>query len=168
MIRPCTAEDFEDIWQIVNDGAAAYKGMIPEDRSSDPYMTRKELRHETEQGIAFWGIEEDATLLAVMGLQHVLDVTLIRHAYTRTHAQKRGFGATLLSNLREMTDRPVLIGTWADAAWAIRFYRKHGFELVSPETKNRLLREYWSIPDRQVETSVVLADGKWRALHPEQ
>jgi GNAT superfamily N-acetyltransferase len=124
-------------------------------------MDRDELRHEINTGVEFWGYEEDGKLVGVMGIQDVLDVTLIRHAYVRTTRQKRGVGGKLLSYLRTMTSRPILIGTWADASWAIRFYEKHGFRVVTPEEKDRLLRNYWSIPDRQIETSVVLAEENW-------
>jgi len=158
MIRECAASDFEQIWQIINDGAQAYKGIIPADRWTEPYMSREKLQHEIADGVEFWGYQEDGTLAGVMGLQHVQDVTLIRHAYVRTGSQKQGIGALLLSHLREMTKRPVLIGTWADAAWAIRFYERHGFQVVGPDEKTRLLKKYWNVPDRQVETSVVLVE----------
>ena len=161
MIRKCDDTDFETIYEIVNDGAEAYKGVIPADRLKEPYMDRDELRHEIEAGVEFWGYEEAGELLGVMGIQHVLDVTLIRHAYVRTDRQKKGIGGKLLLHLRAMTSRPILIGTWADASWAIRFYEKHGFRVVTVEEKNRLLKKYWSIPDRQIETSVVLAEKNW-------
>lgn len=165
VIRPCEARDFDLIWAVINDGAHAYRGVIPADRLADPYMSAEELRHQIRDGVEFWGYEEiDGTLAGVMGIQHVQDVTLIRHAYVQSGQQKRGIGGLLLAQLREMTDRPVLIGTWADAAWAIRFYQKHGFQLVSPEEKNLLLARYWAVPERQIETSVVLADLKWREL----
>jgi len=167
MIRRCTDRDFEEVYTIINDGARAYKGVIPGDRWSEPYMSPEKLRREIDAGVEFWGCEEDGLLSAVMGLQHVQDVTLIRHAYTRTASQKRGFGAALLAHLREMTDKPVLIGTWADAVWAIHFYERHGFRMVGTEQKQLLLRRYWSIPERQVETSVVLADPQWWRLRPE-
>lgn len=121
-------------------------------------MSREELRHEMEDGVVFWGYEEGGELAGVMGIQHVRDVTLIRHAYVRTAKRNRGIGGELLSFLRRQTDRPVLIGTWADAFWAIRFYEKHGFKPVAPDEKDRLLKKYWSVPDRQIETSVVLAE----------
>jgi N-acetylglutamate synthase-like GNAT family acetyltransferase len=159
MIRECVASDFEQIWQIINDGAQAYKGIIPADRWTEPYMSREKLRHEIDDGVEFWGYQEDGTLAGVMGLQHVQDVTLIRHAYVRTSSRQRGIGAALLSHLREKTARPVLIGTWADAVWAIRFYEKHGYRVVDPAEKNRLLKKYWNVPDRQIETSVVLAES---------
>lgn len=162
MIRCCDDHDFELIWAIINDGARAYKGIIPADRWAEPYMSYEELRRQIDEGVVFWGYEESGTLVAAMGIQQVQDVTLIRHAYVRTSSQKRGIGAQLLSHLRGLTSVPVLIGTWADALWAIQFYQKHGFQLVSPQEKDRLLRKYWSIPERQIETSVVLGDPKWR------
>jgi N-acetylglutamate synthase-like GNAT family acetyltransferase len=158
MIRPCGPNDFEAIYEIVNDAAQAYKGVIPADRWHEPYMPREELQHEIDDGVRFWGYEENGELVGVMGIQHVQDVTLVRHAYVRTARQGQGIGGRLLAHLRTLTDRPVLIGTWAAATWAIRFYEKHGFRLVSEEEKNRLLRKYWSISARQVETSVVLAE----------
>ena len=165
MIRICTNQDFERIWAIINDGARAYKGIIPNDFWTEPYMSSSKLQHEIDEGVVFWGYEDAGTLAGVMGLQQVRDVTLIRHAYVRTSSQKRGIGALLLSHLRELAKGPVLIGTWADAVWAIRFYEKHGFQMVSPREKNQLLRKYWTIPDRQIETSVVLADSMWRKLN---
>ena len=161
MIRKCNDNDFEMVCEIVNDGAQAYKGVIPADRLKEPYMPRNKLRHEIDSGVEFWGYEEDGELVGVMGIQDVQDVTLIRHAYVRTAKQKRGVGGELLSHLRLTTSRPILIGTWADATWAISFYEKHGFRVVTVEEKNRLLKKYWSIPDRQIETSVVLAEEKW-------
>ena len=161
MIRYCDNSDFEIIYSIINEAAEAYNGVIPEDRWKDPYMSRDELKHEIDDGVLFWGYEEDDELIGVMGIQNVQDVTLIRHSYVRTARQNQGVGEKLLSELRRQTDRPILIGTWADAVWAIRFYEKNGFRLISPEEKDRLLKKYWSIPGRQVETSVVLADQKW-------
>ncbi len=158
MIRKCEESDFETIYSIINDAAMAYKGIIPADRWKEPYMPREELRREMNDGVVFWGCEEEGNLVGVMGIQDVLDVTLIRHSYVRTDRRGQGTGGKLLSHLRKMTDRPILIGTWADAAWAIGFYEKHGFRLVTREEKDRLLKKYWSIPERQVETSVVLVD----------
>ena len=123
---------------------------------------KNELRGEIREGVVFWGYEENGVLVGVMGIQDVKDVSLIRHAYVATKYQNRGLGSQLLSHLRSLTNRPFLVGTWEDATWAIRFYRNQGFKQVSKETKDRLLREYWSISDRQIETSVVLADDKWR------
>jgi GNAT superfamily N-acetyltransferase len=161
MMRRCDDGDFELIWAIINDSAKAYKGTIPADRWTEPYMSRQELRRQIDEGVVFWGYEESGTLEAVMGIQQVHDVTLIRHAYVRTSSQKRGIGAKLLSHLRGLTTAPVLIGTWADAVWAIQFYEKFGFQSVGPQEKDRLLRKYWTIPERQIETSVVLADRTW-------
>jgi GNAT superfamily N-acetyltransferase len=161
MIRRCDMRDFALIWAIINDGAQAYRGTIPADRWTEPYMSREKLQHEIDDGVVFWGYEEDGALMGVMGIQPVRDVTLIRHAYVRTNAQKKGVGSQLLAHLRELTKAPLLIGTWADAGWAIRFYERHGFRRVSDEEKDRLLKRYWNIPERQVETSVVLADPQW-------
>ena len=158
MIRRCEERDFELIWSIINDGAQAYKGVIPADRWTEPYMSKEELRQEIDDGVVFWGCEEAGSLLGVMGLQKVQDVTLIRHAYVRTSSQKQGIGSRLLSFLLNKAERPVLIGTWADANWAIRFYRKHGFQVVDQQKKEQLLRRYWTVPERQIEISVVLAD----------
>ena len=128
MIRRCDEQDFEAIYEIVNDAATAYRGVIPADCWAEPYMPREKLREEIGAGIDFWGYEQDGALAGVMGIQHVRDVTLIRHAYVRTTSQRRGIGVALLESLHAQTDRPVLIGTWADAAWAIRFYEKQGFQ----------------------------------------
>ncbi len=130
-------------------------------------MSQEKLHHEIAEGVVFWGYEEAGTLIAVMGLQQVQDVTLIRHAYVRTASQKRGIGALLLSHLRAMANNPVLVGTWTDALWAIRFYERHGFQIVDPNEKRRLLKKYSTIPDRQIETSVVLADSKWQEIQPQ-
>jgi N-acetylglutamate synthase-like GNAT family acetyltransferase len=162
VIRHCDDRDFELIWTIINDGAQAYKGIIPADHWTEPYMSREKLRHEIGQGVVFWGYEEDGSLIGVMGIQGVQDVTLIRHAYVRTGSQKRGVGARLLSHLQGLANGPVLIGTWADAVWAIHFYERYGFQLVDPREKERLLKMYWTVPERQIETSVVLADQRWR------
>jgi GNAT superfamily N-acetyltransferase len=161
MIRRCGNADFAQIFEIINDGAQAYRGIIPADRWTEPYMSQEKLQHEIDAGVEFWGFEEAAGLAGVMGMQEVEDVTLIRHAYVRTCHQKPGIGADLLAHLRQLTDRPILIGTWADAAWAIRFYERYGFRIVSLEEKVQLLKKYWTVPDRQIETSVVLADARW-------
>ena len=161
MIRECTDSDLNSIFEIINDAAQAYKGVIPNDCWSEPYMPFEELRHEIEDGVVFWGLERDGQLLGVMGIQDRGDVTLIRHAYVRARGQKQGIGTRLLRRLEGMAEKPLLVGTWADALWAISFYEKNGYTLVSEEEKYRLLRKYWSIPERQVETSVVLADEKW-------
>jgi GNAT superfamily N-acetyltransferase len=161
LIRRYEDRDFDRIYAIINDGATAYKGVIPSDRWTEPYMPTDELRHQMDEGVEFWVYEVDSAPAGVMGIQPVEDVTLIRHAYVRTADQRRGIGALLLDHLCKLATAPVLIGTWADATWAIRFYEKHGFRVVSREMKEILLRRYWSIPERQVETSVVLADAKW-------
>jgi len=167
MIRRCDDRDFELIWTIINDGAQAYKGAIPEDRWTEPYMSKEKLQHEMDEGVVFWGYQETGTLAGVMGIQKVQDVTLVRHAYVRTGSQKRGIGGHLLSHLRELASGPILIGTWAAAVWAIRFYERYGFQMVSHHEKDRLLKRYWTIPERQMDTSVVLADPKWWQLNVE-
>jgi N-acetylglutamate synthase-like GNAT family acetyltransferase len=166
MIRQCDKErEFEQIYTIINDGALAYKGVIPEDCWTEPYMSRDKLQHEIDAGVVFWGSEDSGKMCGVMGLQRVQDVTLVRHAYVLTANQRRGVGASLLSRLRDLTKAPMLIGTWADAAWAIKFYEKNGFELVGRALKNRLLQQYWTVSQRQAEVSVVLADADWRKLN---
>ena len=160
-IRPCTQSDFETIWKIVNDGARAYRGHVPSDRLHDPYMSQDELRSEIASGVSFFGFESGGHLIGIMGIQSVRDVVLIRHAYVLTEHQGEGIGSRLLEHLRGLAARPIMIGTWAASTWAIGFYQRHGFQLVTDEEKNRLLRTYWKIPDRQVETSVVLADPQW-------
>jgi GNAT superfamily N-acetyltransferase len=161
LIRRCADADFEMIFEIINDAARAYKGIIPADRWHEPYMSRAGLAHEISAGVAFWGATLDGELAGVMGIQDKGDVCLIRHAYVRTARRQGGIGTALLRHLQALTTKPILIGTWADAAWAIRFYVKNGFRVLSKEETRRLLRTYWSIPERQVETSVVLADGSW-------
>ena len=161
MIRKCTQREFEVIYSIINEASQAYKGVIPGNCWQEPYMSREELRREMAEGVRFWGYELDGQLAGVMGSQQVWDVTLIRHAYVRVDKQKQGIGGQLLSFLCAQTRRPVLIGTWADAFWAVDFYRKHGFRMVSAAEKDRLLRKYWSIPEGQRKTSVVLGDVKY-------
>ena len=160
MVRRCSAHDFEEIWTIINDGAEAYRGVIPPDRWQEPYMPREKLRSEMEDGVVFWGFDKEGTLQGVMGVQDVQDVTLIRHAYVRTTKRRDGIGGKLLAHLQTLATRPVLIGTWADASWALRFYEKHGFRAVPAELKDLLLHKYWNVPDRQIETSVVLFRGE--------
>ena len=163
MVRDCGDADFEAIYEIINDAAQAYRGIIPPDRWHEPYMPREELREEISAGVAFLGYEQDGELAGVMGIQDIQDVTLIRHAYVRTALQGRGIGGVLLARIMDEATRPVLIGTWADAVWAVRFYERHGFKVVPPQQKELLLRKYWNVPDRQIETSVVLADQTWFA-----
>jgi GNAT superfamily N-acetyltransferase len=161
MIRACQPIEFDAIHEIINDAAQVYKGVIAPDRWHEPYMSRDELRREIEDGVRFWGFEVEGRIVAVMGLQCVKDVALIRHAYTRRTHQQRGYGSALVSHLRERTQLPMLIGTWKAATWAIRFYQRLGFRLVDQDEKDRLLRRYWSVPCRQIEESVVLADQRW-------
>jgi GNAT superfamily N-acetyltransferase len=156
-VRPCRDDERTTILAIVNAAAGAYRGVIPADRWREPYMPLRELEGELAAGVAFWGYEADGALVGVMGIQRVGDVDLIRHAYVSPGSQRRGVGSELLENLPRATTRRTLVGTWAAADWAIRFYRRHGFELVSPECKSALLKAYWTIPDRQIEVSVVLA-----------
>lgn len=163
MIRPCTRADLDLVYDIINDSARAYQGQIPEDCYHEPYMSREALRGEIADGVVFYGYEEEGRLVAVMGIQDKGPVVLIRHAYTRTEDRGQGIGSRLLAHLLEKTSKPVLVGTWREAQWAIGFYEKHGFQLVRREEKDRLLRKYWSIPERQVETSVVLANERYRA-----
>ncbi len=161
MIRKCREEDFQAIYEIINDAAKAYDGYIPKDCYHKPYMDKDSLKNEIASGIIFYGFEEDGKLIGVMGIQDVLDLTLIRHAYVITEKRNKGIGTKLLNFLKTKTDKPVLVGTWATAKWAISFYQKHGYKLVSTEKKDHLLRKYWNIPDRQIETSVVLVDSKY-------
>jgi len=159
MIRILTSSDIKTIFSVINDAAQAYKGMIPADRWKEPYMPINELKEEIEAGVKFFGWEEEEgdKLIGVMGFQPVKDTTLIRHAYVLTKYQKRGIGRKLLSYLMSLAKTPeILVGTWEDATWAIQFYEKYGFKLVTPKEKDRLLRKYWNIPERQIETSVVL------------
>ncbi|MQG27439.1 MAG: GNAT family N-acetyltransferase [SAR202 cluster bacterium] len=164
MIRVCIDDDFEAIFQIINDAAEAYRGIIPVDRWHEPYMPREELRAEVSAGVSFLGYEKDGELAGVMGIQDVQDVTLIRHAYIRTSQRGHGIGGELLGRIMGQATKPVLIGTWADAVWAVRFYENHGFKVVSTQEKETLLGKYWNVPDRQIETSVVLADQRWFAI----
>ena len=160
-IRRCLAEDRERIFAIVNAAAEAYRGAIPEDCWHEPYMPREELDREIEAGVDFWGYEEDGELLGVMGIQPVKEVDLIRHAYVLPDTQGKGIGTQLLAHLETTTDRPILIGTWKDAVWAIRFYERHGYELAPEEKREALRRKYWTlISDRQIEVSIVLAQRK--------
>ena len=161
MIRQCQPIEFDLIWEIINDGASAYKGVIPSDRWKEAYMPKEELQHQINEGVQFWGFEIEGVLVGVMGIQTKEDVILIRHAYVRTASRNQGIGGKLLEFLRAKTELPILIGTWANAVWAVGFYEKHGFRLVEPELKKQLLRKYWSVPERQIETSVVLADERF-------
>ena len=160
-IRPVEECDFEEMYHIINDAAAAYKGIIPADRWHEPYMPGEELRAEIEDGVEFSGYYSNGQLIGVMGIQDKGEVELIRHAYVRTLRRNSGIGGKLLEQLRSSCEKPILIGTWADATWAIRFYEKYGFRRIhDTERKNQLLRRFWNIPERQVETSVVLEDAR--------
>lgn len=161
MIRPCGTADFRAIHAIINAAAQAYRGVIPDDCWHEPYMSADELRHEIESGVSFSGYEQAGALVGVMGSQPVRDVLLIRHAYVQPDWQRRGVGAALLAELCHDATEPVLIGTWAAATWAIRFYERHGFRPVSIEEKDDLLGRYWTVAERQMATSVVLADQRW-------
>jgi GNAT superfamily N-acetyltransferase len=160
-IRRSTPADAPAIFAIVNDSAHAYRGVIPADRWHEPYMPMDELEREIAAGVEFWVAEDKASVLGVMGVQDRGDVALVRHAYTASAAQRKGVGTGLLRHIERLTAKPVLIGTWADATWAIDFYRRNGYTVVPHAEKERLLRTYWSIPARQIETSVVLADRRW-------
>ena len=166
LIRKCKQSEIEIIYEIINDGAQAYKGIIPADRWHEPYMSLEELEHEIGDGVLFWGLEADRELVGVMGIQDKGDVNLIRHSYVRTRARKQGIGTQLLRHLESIDGKPILIGTWAGASWAIAFYQKNGYRVVTEAEKNRLLRKYWNITERQVETSVVLANQRWMDVHP--
>lgn len=156
LIRRCCDEDFEQTWAIINDGGMAYRGAIPDDCWHQPYMSRSELLDELAQGVQFWGYEENGVLIGVMGFQDVKDAALIRHAYVLTKHQGRKVGAALLEHLIAHQTKPIFVGTWAAATWAIRFYERHGFRLVDTREKNELIDAYWKIFPRQRETSVVL------------
>jgi GNAT superfamily N-acetyltransferase len=157
-IRLCRDAERAAILAIVNAAAEAYRGVIPDDCWHEPYMSQNELESEIAAGVRFWGYEVDHALVGVMGIQPVRDVDLIRHAYVLAAHQRQGVGSALLQHLHGLSSQRMLVGTWAAAEWAIRFYRRHGFELVSPERKTAPLQTYWTVPDRQVETSVVLAN----------
>lgn len=159
MIRLCGRQDEDTMYRIINDAAKAYQGVIPADRYHEPYMSREELGQEIKNGVVFWGIEEDGELVGVMGIQDKGEVALIRHAYVRTARRQGGIGSSLLKHITSLTEKPVLIGTWEAASWAISFYVKNGFTLVTANEKKMLLQKYWDIPERQIETSVVLASA---------
>ena len=164
MYRQSKTKDFETIFEIINAAAIVYQGVIPADRWKEPYMPEEELAREINAGVVFWCWEEDGDILGIMGIQDVKDVTLIRHAYTLPACQRQGIGSKLLQHLAGLTERPLLMGTWKNADWAIRFYEKHGFTLVTEDEKNILLKKYWDIPARQVETSVVLSNSPVKEL----
>jgi len=161
LVRKSAEADLPSIFAIVNAAAQAYRGVIPMDRWHEPYMPKDELVREIAQGVIFWVAEEEGVLLGVMGIQDKGAVALVRHAYVAPTTQRKGVGTRLLRHVQSLADKPILIGTWEDASWAIEFYRRNGFTLVPDSHKNHLLRTYWSIPERQIETSVVLADRRW-------
>jgi len=160
MIRACTDRDLPAVCAIVNDAAQAYKGVIAEDRWHEPYMPLAELQGEIAAGVRFWGCEEGGELAGVMGIQDRGEVDLIRHAYVKTSHRNCGIGTRLLTHIESLSAKPILIGTWAAAGWAIRFYEKHGYRVLPREETERLLRRYWSVPERQIATSVVLASPR--------
>lgn len=162
VIREMLAPELDAALAIINQAAQAYRGVIPADRWHEPYMPRDELEGEIADGVMFWVAEEDGWLSGVMGIQDKGAIALIRHAYVAPIAQRKGVGTRLLRHVAGLAEKPVLIGTWADASWAIDFYMRNGFTLVPKAHKDSLLRTYWSIPGRQVDTSVVLADERWR------
>lgn len=162
MIRKYMDEDLENVFNVINDAAIAYKGVIPSDRWHEPYMTQEELQAQIDDGVRFSCYVENHEIIGVMGIQDKSDVELIRHAYVRTKQRKKGIGTRLLQELMKDAAKPILVGTWKAAKWAISFYEKQGFCLVDEDDKNRLLKKYWAIPERQIETSVVLVDPKYR------
>jgi N-acetylglutamate synthase-like GNAT family acetyltransferase len=161
LIRKSVDGDFAAMLAIINDAARAYHGVIPADRWHEPYMPAEELAKEIASGVLFWVAEQDGRVSAVMGMQDKGDVALVRHAYVASTTQRTGVGTKLLHHVQGLTEKPILIGTWSAASWAVGFYQRNGFTLLSTAEKERLLRKYWSIPARQVETSVVLADQRW-------
>ena len=157
VIRKCNQSDVDVIYEIINDAAQAYRGVIPQDRWHEPYMSKAELQQELQDGVVFWGVVDNDYLIGVMGIQDKGDVALIRHAYIRTDRRNEGIGSLLLRFLESTTEKEILVGTWSAATWAINFYQKNGYQLVTESEKERLLRKYWNIPERQIQTSVVLA-----------
>ncbi len=160
-LRRCFSPDFGMIYSIINEAAQVYKGVIPEGCWKEPYMPEEGLQAEMDAGVGFWVYEEGRRGIGVMGLQTVQDVALIRHSYVLPAEQNRGVGRDLLTHLKTLSGRAILVGTWADARWAVRFYERNGFGLVCPEEKNRLLKRYWSVSEKQIASSVVLADEGW-------
>lgn len=156
MISCCNDDELPMVNSIINESAQAYKGIIPADRWHEPYMSMDEMNDEIAKGVCFYGYHLDGSLIGVMGIQDVKDVTLIRHAYVLTNFRSKGIGRQMLEHMKQLTTRPILIGTWRAATWAVEFYQKNGFRLVDEEEKNRLLKTYWTVPERQIEESVVL------------
>ncbi len=168
MIAPCTETDIPAMFSVINDAARAYRGHVPDDCLHEPYMSDAELRGEIAAGVRFIGWFEDGELLGAMGIQDVQDVALIRHAYVATGARRGGIGGRLLKHLLMLTDRPVLVGTWRAATWAVDFYARHGFSLVGEAEKTALLRKYWTISERQNEMSLVLRVALRTTRHEHQ
>jgi len=165
MIRSMTESDLPGIYSVINDAAMAYKGVIPADRWHEPYMSMHELQQQIAEGVQFiCFVEDQDTIAGVMGMQDKQEVMLIRHAYVMSNGRRNGIGSGLLHALINKVEKPILIGTWKAAHWAISFYEKHGFRIVPEEEKNILLKKYWTIPERQIETSVVLADEKYKVI----
>ncbi len=161
MIGRLLKRDLDSILEVINEAAQAYKGIIPDDRWKEPYMSAKELGDEIDCGVDFFGLQEEGRIIGLMGIQELKEITLIRHAYVLTQYQRRGVGRRLLQHLINLAKgSEILVGTWKAASWAIQFYEKHGFSLISSDEKDRLLRKYWNIPERQVETSAVLRFGR--------
>lgn len=166
MIRKSTPSDLDQIFEVINDAASAYQGVIPADRWREPYMSMDELASEIRSGVEFSCFADGDAIVGVMGIQDKGDVNLIRHAYVRTSARRKGIGARLLAHFRASSDRPILVGTWRAAVWAVSFYEKHGFRRVPDAEAQQLLRKYWNVPPRQMETSVVLADERYYRSRP--
>ncbi len=161
MIRKCDKDDINTIFEIINDAAQAYKGIIPQDRWKEPYMSKEELLHEIEADVEFWGYEENGQLVGIMGIQQMWEVALIKYAYVRTAKRNQGIGRELLLFLKKLAHKPIVTGAWEDAKWATSFYENNGFQMVSTEEKEEILRKYWCVPERQAQTSVVFADQQW-------
>jgi GNAT superfamily N-acetyltransferase len=168
VIRPCRDEETEAIVAVINAAAQAYRGVIPADRWHEPYMRVSELRSEMASAVAFVVYEVDGVVAGVMGIQSVRNVDLIRHAYVLPERQGCGVGGALLAHLRARTSRPILIGTWAAATWAIKFYERHDFHIVPDARKSLLLQTYWRIPERQIEASVVLSAPRLTVLQADE
>jgi len=164
-LRPATENDFNDIYHIINDAAIAYKGIIPPDRWHEPYMSEQELISQIQEGVSFLCYEDKEQIEGIMGFQDMADVNLIRHAYVKTLKRNKGIGSILINELVKNTSKPILVGTWKAATWAIRFYENHDFILVKETEKNKLLKKYWNIPERQIETSVVLVETKYSSRY---
>lgn len=157
MIRPAQETDFQFIYEVINDSAKAYKGLIPADHWQVPYMSWEELQRQIQEGVQFWCYERKNAIIGCMGIQSKPGVKLIRHAYVRSQFRNHGIGSQLLSHLCNSTELPILVGTWAAATWAIQFYERQGFTLIAPHQKNKLLRKFWKITESQSQASVVLA-----------